>query len=215
MKLFNTNQISTLRKESEGFTIIELLVATSVFSVVLLALMFGVVQISHIYYKGITESNTQNTARNILNDISQSIQFDGGSYTPPNVGGGNNRICIGSRQYSYLLGYELKSSYSSTLHQSPQVLVEQNGIAACPASAPNLTNGSAPGKELMGQNMRLANLVITPLANNYYKVEVRVAYGDDDLLSNPTGTNASCRGRAGDQFCAVSDLSTIVQKRVN
>jgi len=40
-------------------------------------------------------------------------------------------------------------------------------------------------------------------------------YGYNDLLNNPTATNASCRGvRAGTQFCSISELSTVVVKRV-
>jgi hypothetical protein len=45
-------------------------------------------------------------------------------------------------------------------------------------------------------------------------VQVRVIYGDDDLLSNPTAANANCKSQAGSQFCAVSDLTTVVVKRV-
>jgi hypothetical protein len=47
-----------------------------------------------------------------------------------------------------------------------------------------------------------------------YSIDVRVVYGDDDLLINPTATNATCKVGSGSQFCAVSELSTVVQQRI-
>jgi prepilin-type N-terminal cleavage/methylation domain-containing protein len=92
-------------------------------------------------------------------------------------------------------------------------------------------------RELLGQHMRLVKFDIKPLTSDTYTVSVGVAYGDDDLLCSPTLPAASaggclsnaqvtaatwsnvddlhCKSSIGDQFCAVSQLTTTVQKRVN
>ena len=71
--------------------------------------------------------------------------------------------------------------------------------------------------------MRLAKLTVTPESNNnLYDITVRIVYGDDDLVQSPAhpGTpnasdpNMNCLAARGSQFCAVSELSTTVEKRL-
>lgn len=202
-----------------GFTILELLVATIVFSVVLLLVTSGILQIARVYYKGVTEANTQSTARNIIDTVSQAIQFSGGNVTDtvaaptPNT---DYAFCVGDTQFSYRLGWQVEDGYNPGVSQSWHGLVK-NSIAGCTSStAPQtLTNQAISGRDLIGKHMRLANLTVNNIGPNQYKVQVRVVYGDDDLLNNPTSTNASCKSEhAGTQFCASAELSTIVVKRV-
>jgi len=47
-----------------------------------------------------------------------------------------------------------------------------------------------------------------------YKISVKVVFGDDDLLNNPNAESATCKSEQGSQFCAVSDITTVVTKRV-
>ncbi len=54
-----------------GFTIIELLIATTIFSVVLLLAASGLLYIGRLYYKGLTSSATQEAARNIMQELTQ------------------------------------------------------------------------------------------------------------------------------------------------
>ena len=66
------------------------------------------------------------------------------------------------------------------------------------------------------------SLSVTPLTgtgiNNSWQIHVRIIYGDDELLTSPvTAGNLPtelCKSTSGQQFCAVSDLSTIVQQRL-
>src|SRR5665213_495951 len=220
-----------------GFTIIELLIATTVFAALLLTLMFGVVEISRIYYRGITQTNTQNTARNIMSSISQAIQFDG-SFSTGAGNGSSLAFCAGNTQYTYLLGYQLENTNSAPNTQNNHVLVSNTiSSPSCPqAQHIGPPGGSASGTELMANNMRIASLNITPLSHpGVYSVEIRIVYGADDLLCNPSigppglcsssatmpapadyvGQNVNCKGGSGSEFCDVSDLSTIVQSRVN
>jgi prepilin-type N-terminal cleavage/methylation domain-containing protein len=206
-------------RQSRGFTVIELLVATAVFGVVLLAITTGVMQLSRVYYKGVTERNTQNAARNIADLIAQGIQFNGGNVTNSNAAptpGSSYAFCVGGQQYSYTVGYQLNDAPSPTKFQSYHALVV-NDVAGCTSSTPaqNVRVSAVSGRELLPPNMRLANLQVTNIGTNLYRVSVRIVYGDDDILNNPTATNSSCQGvRAGTQFCAISDLTTVVTKRV-
>jgi len=201
------------RKHSgeQGFTIVELLISSLIFSLILLVVTIGIIQISRVYYKGITESTTQNTARSIVDTISQAIQFNGGAVsTTLSPGPGTwSSFCVGGQQFSYRLGYQLVEGTPSG-NQTNKALL-QTSLAGCSGNPPAATSG----RELLGTKMRISKLTVTSAGTNMYKVSIRVTYGDDDLLNNPTAANASCKGAtAGSQFCSISELTTTVVKRV-
>jgi prepilin-type N-terminal cleavage/methylation domain-containing protein len=211
-------------KPEKGFTILELMVATMVFAVVLLLVTAGILQIARVYYKGVTEANTQNTARSIIDTIAQAIQFSGGDVTPTAASPTANvdyAFCIGSRQFSYRLGWQVDNSFTTSTHQIWHGLVEQSSADCNPQA---LSNQTVNGRDLISKGMRLSNLSVQNISDNLYEIKVRVVYGDSDLLYSPsaptdgagdTKADAVCRPeRAGTQFCAVSELSTIVVKRV-
>jgi prepilin-type N-terminal cleavage/methylation domain-containing protein len=206
-------------RQTKGFTIIELLVATAVFSTVLIIVTTGILQFSRVYYKGVTEANVQNTARSIVDTISQGIQFGGGNigetFSGTPTPGGNYDFCLGDVQYSYRPGYQLVDG-SPGANQTKHALVVRtvSGCTAPTGGQDMSVSGVLPGRELLSPRMRISSLVVDNISGNLYKVQVRVVFGDDDLLNNPTAANASCKGNAGRQFCAVSDLSTVVIKRV-
>ncbi len=198
------------RKQERGFTIIELLVSTVVFSIVLLTVTLGIIQISRVYYKGINEADVQNTARSIMDTVTQGIQFSGSTVTvtsPPSIGN-LQAFCIGNTQYSYKLGYQLTDGTLGT-NQTKTSLASKN-VAGCDGAA-----AQTGGKEFLSPNMRLSNFKVTEVSpDKLYKITVRVAFGDDDLLNNPTAANASCKSTTGSQFCSVSELTSTVYKRV-
>lgn len=207
----------------KGFTVIEVLIATAVFSVVLLIVTGGIVQINRMYYRGITESNTQNTARSILDSVAQAVQFNGGTVTPTTgtTPGNIYQFCVGNKQFSYRPGWIVTDGTpNTTLNETPHALYQRD-LPGCNSgsTAAALSNVSlSGGRELLGANMRLASITVAstgPSTNATYRITVRVVYGANDLLNNPTASTASCKNqRSGSQFCAVSELSTVVSKRV-
>jgi prepilin-type N-terminal cleavage/methylation domain-containing protein len=228
-----SREYSSRHCRDSGFTIVELLIATLIFSMVLVLITVGILQVARVYYKGVTETNTQNTARNIIDTIAQSIQFSGGTVTDAPgavLPGSSFGFCVGNQLYSYTLGYQVADSPSPSKFQTYHALVQSTvSGSACSSStgAQNVRAATVTGKEMVGAHMRIANLVVKRIpGTSSFEVKVRVVYGDDDLLfspSNPTAPgntaatmpDAKCKGvRAGTQFCAVSDLSTVVQKRV-
>src|SRR5665213_3376754 len=100
-----------LRNETSGFTIIELLIATSVFSIILLITASTLVGISQTYIKGSVQDQTQQTARSVLTDLSQDIQFNsvsGVNGIPITTVYGNEYFfCIGNDVYIYHLDMDI------------------------------------------------------------------------------------------------------------
>src|ERR1700677_3100882 len=90
-------------QNESGFTIIELLIATLVFSTILLIATYGVIQIGRTYTKGYIGSLTQNTTRSIVDQISQAIQLSGPNTVQTGSSGNYMSVCIGSIRYTYIL----------------------------------------------------------------------------------------------------------------
>jgi prepilin-type N-terminal cleavage/methylation domain-containing protein len=200
----------------KGFTIVELMMATLVFSMILLLVTLGVLQVNRVYYKGVTEANTQAVARTVMDTVSQAIQFNGGNVTPiptaaSPTAGTKYYVCVNNQQFIYWPGYQLVSGTPGT-HQTNQALIQRTIAGSCTAPT-----GTITGRELLSPNMRLSNLQVSQIGTtNLYKVQVRIVYGDDTVMNNPTTTSSNCKGiRAGNQFCSITDLTTVVEKRVN
>ncbi len=187
------------RLKTNGFTIIELLIATVVFSVVLLILTTAIIQFSRIYYKGNVASKTQETARSVMNSVSQDIQFGASVGTTSAADDQIRSIAIAGNCYTYKLNTKVTSG--------------QHGMVQSKGTCPS---GSFPsdGTELLGENMQLAGLSITRVgATNLYKVSVHVVYGDNDDFAS--SDKKSCKAIIlGGQFCSVAELSTTVEKRL-
>jgi len=229
----------------QGFTIIELMIAISVLATVLLLTTVGIVRIGQGYYKGITQANTQQAARTLLDGVAQNIQFSGftgvGTNAPGfgvagyGVGSYNTQAyCVGLQRYSYVLGYQqagvtsvpnLTSKHviwEDTLPSSGCVALNTGEDPVALTSAAGSVAG-ANGAELIGNNMRLTNFSITPVAgtsNQLFTVSVTVMYGDDDLIDKSSGVmaNWTCKpsnGLIGAAFCAKSALTTTVGKRLS
>lgn len=232
------------KTDQNGFTIIELMVATVVFSFILLIFNMGVIKIYNIYYKGQTQTKTQDTARAVLDSLAQDIQFGGKTIpTPSNTKAKNaNRvICVDNIRYTYKMGLKLLDN-----NISHAIVRDVASAASTPAYCDTGTVISnfnfAPlvpsAVELLVPNMRVALLQLTqpdPINKpTIYNIHIRLIYGDDDLLCSPSHGDCSsggsgyntdlfytflpddlgCKSTAGSQFCAVADLTTTVDKRV-
>jgi len=209
---------SARRSREHGFTVLELMIATTVFAVILLVIAAGVISFTTSYYKGVTSTKTQATTRAVIADLSQAIQLSTGVNLGLTGGDGTRGICIDNTLYSYRIGQEIVDSAPGA-DQGYHALVKDPSFGACAAGPSASQWGSStlpsPLRELLGKNMRLGVLdVQNPGGGDLYTIHVRIIYGDDDLLTSTTWPTTTCKSGAGSQFCAVSDLTTSVVRRL-
>lgn len=208
-------------KGNAGFTILELLIATTVFSFVLLVATTGIIRIGNMYYKGVTVSKTQDAIRSVSDELSRSIQFAGGYKTIASVVGSEPQIfCLGDTRYTVYAN--VKNTPTTTLNSG--LIAER----ISPGSDCALAVATST-KQMLGTNMRILNLEVLPLpgsTNNAWKVDIKIAYGDDDLLTHYTNagalipatpfSSANCKSNiSGSNFCSTAQLDTVVKKRLN
>jgi len=200
-----------------GFTILEMLVATVVFAVILLVLVVGVIALNNTFFKSTTQSNTQAVARSIIDELAHKIEFSS-TVQPVLQNGSWKGFCVDNVMYDY----QLNTQVSGTQHA---LVRTDNG--SCLANAKTFTATLPAGNtELISKNMRLGQLTITAggAAGNMYDISIIVAYGDNDLLTdknNKTPADAAfdwpsahCKSTIGEQFCAVAPLTTTVMRRL-
>ncbi len=204
-----------------GFTILELMVAASVFAVILLVVAVGVLGFTNSYYKGVTSSKTQAATRSVMATVTQAIQFGKSVGQLPPVGGVQG-FCVDNVTYSYRIGQQVTDTApQGAQHQDYHGLVASSAGCNSP-SLPGAGPLLASSRELLGQHMRLSVLDITP-QGSLYLVHIKIIYGDDAVLAiqpvpalgDAAWANEKCAGNlVGGQFCAVSDLTTTVEQRL-
>jgi prepilin-type N-terminal cleavage/methylation domain-containing protein len=235
-------------KQQRGFTIIELMFATVVFSSVLLLSLAALVQIGKMYYKGVTTAQTQQSARSLLDELSQSIQFSGANIEAPrNMTGGappqgpdiaagsgaTGFFCVGTTRYTYALDRQQSDDNdTSKKHILHALWADEPGVCAgitnanvanyfstYPVDLTSAVPSTYNGRDLLSDNMRLTRFAVDSLVDkSIWQVRLTVVYGEDDLLTidsdNPS--RRICKGATvGTEFCAVSELSTIIKRRIS
>lgn len=233
----NMRHFQSKPAEQSGFTIVELMIATLVFSTILVVITSGVIHFTAAYYKGVHTSSTQTTARTVMNTIARNLQYGGGKSTlvqiSPTDTSADKYICVGDVQIDYKLGAQLGTT--DTEYGVFVTTVDSSGVCK-PYSA------GLKGRELLAPKMRLTNLSVDQQilgAKNLYDVSVGVAFGDLDLLCARTispstaaggcapnaasftdyaafaanGASVGCKGGSGSQFCAYSQLTSQVAAR--
>jgi prepilin-type N-terminal cleavage/methylation domain-containing protein len=200
--------------KSNGFTVVELMIATAIFSVIMLIGLYTFIRIGRYYTRAISIIRTQDATRNIEMDIANQLQLTSGSYSTTTSGSSMVK-CIGNKAYVY------------------QVNIAEDGTGRAlssyeiaPSSCP--INFDASTKRVILRNgTRLLQLDVTPSPNAsgpIFAITVSLLYEPDQttqpaLVDTSAGaTNYGswkCKtGISGSEYCALSSITTTVYKRV-
>ena len=231
-------------KKGNGFTIVELMVSTVVFSLILVGASAGLVQLGRFFYKGVATVQTQEANRAIINEISQSIQFSKKVITPPpplpvtrpeiNLGQPDTFFfCVGAIRYSYAVDRKMSVNPDTANKKEKRhvfwVDEPDEGCLDMASPGPADLNEENPcaidtvckfGRELMPESTRITDFSIVNF-NDVYTITLSLAYGDD---SDSDGAITTFNGRRVCEdksfgsnnvyFCAISSLSSSAARRL-
>lgn len=207
-----------IAQNQKGFTILELIIATTVFGVMLILASAGIIQIGRIYYKGITTNRTQEVARSVVEDISRNYQLSGAETFQSKTAGGVVAVCLDTTRYSF----KIDETVTDTQHalwvdkiKTYDATCEPLDLTQKTPGDSNTDNsdfGKSMQRELLAKNMRLGHLTISKIdSKDSLTVSVKVIYGDKDLLQE----DGTCQPMGfGGQFCAVASLDSFVKGRL-
>jgi prepilin-type N-terminal cleavage/methylation domain-containing protein len=213
----------TSSRRSSGFTIIELLVATLVFSIVLLVILAAFIQISRLFYKGVNMNNTQESARVITQDIASDIQFSPTGPSPSNFVYTNSstpagQFCVGVHRYTYKIGHQLGTGPTASDYG---VVRDTIGTTQDCPDYTRLAQNAGSKEELLDTGMQLNSIGIKCTVGRC-TVSVHVVFygGDNNVFSTKTSAynstpwlapDAECTGSLqSSQFCATADYDRTV-----
>lgn len=224
MKLLTTNhKLPTPgANRLEGFTVIELLIATTVFSLVLLVSLIGFLQIGQIFYKGLAVTQTSQTARQLGDALKQDIAFNAsatGTEVQSVSGPGGGQVqyfCAGPNRYTFKQGVKLDAANQDIGAGKFGLIKDSLTTTGCPAPYGSGSVALNKPTELLGNKMRVSQISVNKLAppnDKLYNLSIRIVYGDDDVLANvTTPTTTKClSGGNSSRYCYVYELKTTVR----
>jgi prepilin-type N-terminal cleavage/methylation domain-containing protein len=218
-------------KDQSGFTLIELMVATTLFSIVLVVIVASFLQVGRMFYKGVSIDNTNESARTLVDDVANDIRLSG-YFDPGNTlvtpAPATQYFCVGPHRYTFKLRTQVKDTDISSTAQTMQGgIIQDSTNQNC--QDPSTLTGTDPS-QILGPDMRLNALdVVANAANTSIRVHTHIIfYGADDSVfssvSHPNNTDtdhaaaindadAYCSGNLlSTQFCAMADISTNVTR---
>lgn len=211
----------------KGFTIIELLIATTIFSMALVVIVASFLQVGRMFYKGVSVNSTNEAARTLVDDITNDTKLSstynlGNSADPdPNI---KKYFCIGSHRYTYWLNKQVKAGDINANSSTMNAGVIQDVDSGCHAPG----TPAPSNRQILGPDMQLNDLrVVKNASGSGIAIHAHVIfYGVDKRVFNssthPNDTDvdhdaalkdrdAYCSGNLlSTQFCAMSDIDTNV-----
>lgn len=210
------------KKQQAGFTLVELLLAMSFVSLLLMAITMTVIQVTNIYTKGLTMRSVGQVGQSLTQDIRRSIESSrpldlgstvsgGMNYKPLVAVGGdlNNpdggRLCTGSYTYIWNNGKAFKNpvnKYAGSNDLIRMIKITDNGSLYC-ADAARDVNRDLATEMLSGGDRDLAvqSFVIKQAAANpdasqsLYLITLEVGTNDETSLNRQpalTSIDTSC-----------------------
>jgi prepilin-type N-terminal cleavage/methylation domain-containing protein len=179
------------KRLSQGFTIVELMIALAVFSIILVIVLAAVMQISRMFYKGVTTSQTQSTTRTLIDILASSVQtsveepllyqkdnpqtvINDSLSSTLSLTGAPQLFCIGNNRYLVQLNKQVstrgginqqKSAFLTDRVSSP-ISDECSPSKYSVAQLEDRLKGDSTvlmsdAKDLLGQNMRIVELSVS------------------------------------------------------
>lgn len=215
--------------KQRGFTIIELMLALAFVGILLIAIAMAVIQVTHIYTKGMTIKGVNQSGRDIIDSIRRDAQSSSpGSVVlvAPAAGGGLGRLCLGTETYLWNTPTSLQNgtavSFSDTHAAIVLARVDDIGGAYC------VKSGGAYSTTVLASN---ASVLLASKDNDLALYDIQLT----DILAASTpgvlyslsftiGTNESgtvntldqsCKPPTDDtsnfNFCSINNFETVIR----
>ena len=199
------------RSQQKGFTIVELMIAISVFAVAITLITMGVLVISRQYQQGSTRTKLEAANREIHQTITQAVQFAGATPKTSNETYWK-AFCAGTQRFVFA---NTLSTYDGTEYNNlkPGLYLDSVVNDTCPAPSVNGVDGIA----LLDRNNLLpsgAKVVKFEYSSNLFST--KFVTSDADLLNLGAVDAINCKANvAGKEFCAVVQLQSSATRRIN
>ena len=206
-----------VKPKQQGFTIVELMIATGVFATIVMVITVGIIFIGRQFQQTSTRVKLENATREIHQQVEQSIAFSSVDSVNSSANSGWISTCIGNKRYTYAETATGTPSYTTASYTSAKPGLYVDDISVTPGSCTVLSNpdSSASG----ASNMLPSGSKVLYFNVNSGTITTKLAYADADLLtltSTPQSYSAvECKALVtGKEYCSVVQLSSSTSKRI-
>lgn len=201
----NTHRHST----QSGFTLIELILATSFIAFILIFMLTTMINVMSNYNKGLAVKQINQTARTVTDEMGRLIQNTNTSgMNTSRIA--NGRVCLGGVSYVWNVRNTTTNQFTTTGEPLRFVRVNDPGGSLCGATLPNVNRANA--SEMLSSQIWVQQLNVV-VSSNQKLVDITIGLSTA-APNQPTGTDAVlgtiCDGGKDSQYCAISTFRTTV-----
>lgn len=202
------------KMDNKGFTIIELMIAISILSVIMLISSTAIIFIARQYQNGVTRTTLQSASRQLHQKFTDSIKFSGGEIIQTDSDG-YSVICVGDSRYYFKT--PLTGSITTTTGMS-NLFFDKNSSGFSSSTCGAGLNESSSAK-LLPNNSRVAQALLACDTPSPKSCTLKTTFisGDDDLFNVSTSTDIdtlSCKAGIGNQWCSIVNLRSTVNSKI-
>lgn len=195
----------TTKRNTDGFTLVELLLAMSFIAFLLLFMVAAILQVTRLYVKGSAIRQINQTGRQVIEEVSSSLRNN----SSPVYVAAQNRLCAGNTTYVWNVeGEDVVNTFDDgeTLRL---ISVQDPGGSLCGTNDPIARSGSI---DLVGADITPLSFTVEQQGRLWNISLVLSTAGSN--IANPDSTSPSGFSCASDnQFCAFGDFETSVYSR--
>ncbi|HKX24088.1 MAG TPA: hypothetical protein VJM46_02530 [Candidatus Saccharimonadales bacterium] len=204
-----TQHTKTYQQQSQqGFTIVELTLATAFIAFILIFMLSTMVQVMSNYNKGLAVKQINQTARTVEDELSRLIQnTDTTAINTSRIA--NGRVCLGGVSYVWNIRNSTTNQYTSG---GPVKFARVNdaGATLCGAGLPAVNPANA--SELLSGSIWVQQMNVV-VSSNQKLADITISLSTSSP-NHPTGTDAVlgtiCDGSKDSQYCAIATFTTTV-----
>ncbi len=201
------------RLNKSGFTIVELMISISVFSVVIILASAAIITVGRQYQFGVSKTRLLDASRELNQKISQDIAYSGGDKRDVTFSSipGYSGFCIGNNRYTW-------KTYPATIPTPEQYTALKNTFRVTPLSSIGNSCSADAGNINSGENPFPNNVTVTQFdigSTNPYSYNSRFVLADGtDLFVGKNPSNSCITQQAGGSYCAVVDMNSTITRKV-
>ena len=192
-----------------GFTVIELMISISVFSVAMMSVMSAVMIMGRQYQKASYTTSLNSASRTFHQALSADINY--GGYSPEvkkTLDTSKSYVCL-DKNIAYSWEITKNSDIKYGLYRGSYSGVCDDGVA---------TDVINTGTNVLPKNGFVAELKIEPSSAGTFLATTDFRTGDNDMFTDstvPAGSSTKCLPllRGGD-FCSIVQYNSYVKKRI-
>lgn len=221
--------------DKSGFTLVELMLAMTFISILLVGIAMTTIQISRIYNKGLTLREVNQAGRTVSDELQRTIAsstpFDADPASPTSryiVRPGGGRLCVGRYSYTWNYGSAIVGGAGApavfNLYQDnnePVRFAKVDDPSASLCLDPNLRVNRNQATELLSAGDR--DLVVHAFAvtrgssdvdigQALYAVTMTIGTNDQQqLVTNDTSCKPPAQGVGNEDYCAVNQFDIVAR----